>query len=487
MLASLKSAALALRSHKWGTAGAVVFLFAGMLSAQTAQTAAPRAPAAAVPAVATSGAVVYRVPLSGVVEMGLAPFIARSVREAEEAGAAALVLDIETPGGRVDAAQQITDAISDSRVPVYAYINRRALSAGAMIALSANHIYMRPGSTLGAATPVSGEGEKASEKIVSVMRAEFRALAQARGLDPQIAASMVDEDIEISGLVERGKLLTLSTDEAEAIGFATEVADWDALMAELGFQEPTVVTSEVNWAERVVRFLTHPLVAPFLLSIGFLGLIMEVKTPAFGMAGLAGISSLGLFFGSHFIIGLAGWEVVLLLAVGVILLLVEALILPGFGVAGVLGGGAIAVSIVMSMIGSLPTMGDILLALNVLGASVILVFLISWQLIRHLPQDRRAQNLWHRTSMTREEGYVSSLSRPELVGTEGVTLTDLRPSGTARFGDEMVDVVSIGPWVPAGTEIRIVRAEGYRHVVVPVENGTRPTLEIQDSGSPAGD
>jgi membrane-bound serine protease (ClpP class) len=348
-------------------------------------------------------------------------------------------------------------------------VNRRALSAGAMIALATDGIYMRPGSTMGAATPVTGEGETASEKIVSVMRAEFRALAQARGLDPAVAASMVDADIEIPGVVERGKLLTLSTDEAESIGFATEVDDWEALMTASAFGEATVTETGVNWAERVVRFLTNPLVAPFLLSIGFLGLIIEVKTPAFGLAGTyRDRTSFGLFFGSHLIIGLAGWEVVILLAVGVILLLVEALILPGFGVAGILGAAAISASIVMSMIGSLPTTGDVLLALHVLGASVLIVFLVGWQLLRHLPQDRRAQNLWHRTSMTRDEGYISSRSRTDLVGTEGVALTDLRPSGTARFGSEQVDVVSIGPWVSVGTPIRIVAAEGYRHVVEPI-------------------
>jgi membrane-bound serine protease (ClpP class) len=465
MFASLRSAALALRSHPVGAVGAAVFLAGTLLSAQALESPAPAVPATSGE---RDGAVVYRVPVTGTVEMGLAPFISRSIREAEAEGAAALVLDIDTPGGRVDAAQQITDAIADASIPVYAYVNRRALSAGAMIALATDGIYMRPGSTMGAATPVSGEGETASEKIVSVMRAEFRALAQARGLDPAVAASMVDADIEIPGVVERGKLLTLSTDEAESIGFATEVDDWEALMTVLGLREATVTETGVNWAERVVRFLTNPLVAPFLLSIGFLGLIIEVKTPAFGLAGLTGIGSLGLFFGSHLIIGLAGWEVVILLAVGVILLLVEALILPGFGVAGILGAAAISASIVMSMIGSLPTTGDVLLALHVLGASVLIVFLVGWQLLRHLPQDRRAQNLWHRTSMTRDEGYISSRSRTDLVGTEGVALTDLRPSGTARFGSEQVDVVSIGPWVSVGTPIRIVAAEGYRHVVEPI-------------------
>lgn len=466
MPGSMRSAARSLRTLRGVCTAAAVFALVAPLAAPlAAQTLAP-APAAA-PA-GSSGRLVYRIPVTGVVEMGLSPYIARSLKEAEAAGASAAVLDIDTPGGRVDAAQQITDAVGDAGIPVYALINRRALSAGAMIALSTEGIFMRPGSTLGAATPVTGEGEKASEKMVSVMRAEFRTLAQSHGLDPVIAAAMVDEDIEIPGVVERGKLLTLSTDEAEALGFAAEVEDWDGLLRRLELDGAGVVEARVNWAERVVRFLTNPLVAPFLLSIGFLGLLVEVKTPAFGLAGLTGLTSLALFFGSHLIIGLAGWEVVILLVLGILLLVVEALVIPGFGVAGILGIGAVAVSIVLSMVGSFPNTGDILLALHVLGASVLIVFLVGWQLLRHLPQDRRAQNLWHRTSMRRDEGYVSAPSRVDLVGTEGVALTDLRPSGTARFGPDLVDVVSVGPWVEAGTTIRVLRAEGYRHVVEPV-------------------
>lgn len=432
--------------------------------------------AAAALAVAVPGAaqapetspIVYRVPVTGVVEMGLAPFISRSISEAESAGAAAVILDIDTPGGRVDAAQQISDAIADAEVPVYAYVNRRALSAGALIALATNQVYMRPGSTMGAATPVTGEGQTASEKIVSAMRSEFRALAEARGLDPAVAEAMVDEEIAIEGVVASGKLLTLSTEEAERLGYAAGVEDWTALMSTVAEADARVVTASPNWAERVVRFLTNPLVAPFLLSLGFLGLLIEIKTPAFGLAGLAGLTSLGLFFGSHLLVGLAGWEVLILLAVGVVLLLVEVLVLPGFGVAGILGTVAIVMSMFLSMLGSLPTTADLLIAMYVLGFAFIVVFAVGWQLLRWLPQDRRAQGILHRTSMTRDLGYSSSVRRDDLVGLEGVAVTDLRPSGTARVGEERVDVVSSGPWVQAGTPIRIVRAEGYRHVVEPV-------------------
>jgi membrane-bound serine protease (ClpP class) len=413
--------------------------------------------------------VVYRIPVTGIVEMGLAPFIERSLAEARSAGATAAILDIDTPGGRVDAAERISDAIADAGLPVYAFVNRRAISAGALISLSTNGIFMRPGAVLGAATPVTGEGQTAPEKMVSVMRSEFRSLAAARGLDPRIAEAMVDPDIAIEGVVEEGKLLTLSTDDAVAVGYASAVEDWESMLAAIGAQSARVVETRVNWAERTVRFLTHPIVAPFLLSIGFLGLLIEIKTPAFGLAGLAGVSSLGLFFGSHLIIGLAGWEVVILLAAGILLLLAEAFVFPGFGIAGALGGLAITASIFLSLIGNIPTQQDMMTAAAVILASFAITTFVGWQLIRRLPHDRRARGLFLEAATTREEGYISSRAREDLIGVEGMALTDLRPAGTGRFGEENVDVVSEGGWVVAGTPIRIVYAEGYRHVVRAIE------------------
>ncbi|HEV2146650.1 MAG TPA: NfeD family protein [Longimicrobiaceae bacterium] len=411
---------------------------------------------------------VYRIPVTGVVEMGLAPFIERSLREAQEAGATAAVLDIDTPGGRIDAAEQIADALRDAPIPTYAYVNRRAFSAGAMIALATDGVFMRPGSVMGAATPVNGEGEKLSEKMVSAMRSEFRALAEERGLDPRVAEGMVDESIGVPGVTEPGQLVSLSTQEAAALGYAREVQDWDGVLAAVGAPRARTVTTEVNWAEQVVRFVTNPMVAPFLLSLGFLGLLIELKTPAFGMAGLAGATSLGLFFGSHLIVGLAGWEVLVLVAAGIILLLVEALVLPGFGVAGILGVLAMGGAVVLSLLGNFPSTGDVLVALNVVGASIIAVGVVGWLILKRLPDDRRAGRMILHGSTSREAGYLSAPVRSELVGIEGVALTDLRPSGTGAFGEERIDVVSEGAYVAAGTPIRIVRAEGYRHVVSPV-------------------
>lgn len=419
--------------------------------------------------------VVYRIPVEGMIELGLAPFIERGLREAADAGASVVILDIDTPGGRVDAAERIADAVHDSRVPVFAYVNRRAFSAGALISLATDGIYMRSGSVIGAATPVGGDGQMAPEKIVSAMRSTMRALAEARGLDPAVAEAMVDADIEIPGVIEAGKLLTLTTEEAVELGYAEHVDTWDGLLAELGTAGFRTVTVNVNWAERVVRFLSHPVVAPFLLSLGFLGLLVEIKTPTFGLAGVAGALSLALFFGSHLIIGLAGLEGLILFSLGVTLVVVEIFLLPGFGVFGALGVIAVMVGIFMSLLGGYPTMPDFGRASGILTATLAMVLVSSWFLVRRLPANRRLTTLgiFLGEATSREEGYTSAVRRDDLIGREGKAITDLRPSGTGLFGDERVDVVSEQEWIEAGSPIRIVASEGYRHVVrlIPVPEG----------------
>lgn len=418
-----------------------------------------------------ANAEVFRVPVTGVIELGLAPFVQRSLNDAARAGAAAVILDIDTPGGRIDAAEQMVDAIRDSEVPVYAFVNRRAFSAGAMIALATDGIRMRPGAVMGAATPVDGSGTKASEKIVSAMRSEMRALAEEHGLDPHIAEAMVDESIEIDGVVEAGKLLTLTTEEAERVGFAEPVEDWDALIADLGLTGAPVHVTQTNWAESLVRFLTNPVVAPLLLSLGVLGLIIEIKTPTFGLAGAAGLTMLALFFGSRYIIGLAGMEEFILLGAGVVLLGIEAFVLPGFGVAGFAGIAAIGSSVFFSLLPRYATAADISSAAGILSVAGIAVVLIGWALIRHLPGSGRfaRSGLLLSDSTSKETGYSSASVRAELVGASGVAVTDLRPAGVARIGEERIDVVADSEWIEAGTPVRVIRAEGYRHVVRPAD------------------
>jgi membrane-bound serine protease (ClpP class) len=409
---------------------------------------------------------VYRIPVTGTIEMGLAPFVARALDEARSAGAEAAIIDLDTPGGRIDAAERIVDAIRGAEIPVYAFVNPRAFSAGAMIALATKGIYMAPAGVIGAATPVDGGGTKGSEKIVSAMRAEFRALAEAGGLDPRIAEGMVDETLDIPGVKPPGQLLTLSTSEALKVGFAKErVEGLEGMLSALGLEAATVVSFAPNWAELVVRFLTNPLVSPLLLSLGMLGLIFEIKTGAFGLGGLISLVSLGLFFGSSVILGLAGWEEVLLLGLGLISLGIEVFVLPGFGVAGFIGIGMIGASVLLALVGSGPGVADFLQAGAILAASLVVTFAVLFGWLRHLPSSQRWGGLFLKTSSDASAGFISAPTRTELVGREGRAMTDLRPAGTATFGEERLDVVTEGEFVQAGTRVTVLRSDGYRHVV----------------------
>jgi membrane-bound serine protease (ClpP class) len=434
---------------------------------------------------AQDGGEVYRVPVTGTIEMGLAPFVSRALEEAVAGGASAVVLDIDTPGGRIDAAWEIIDAVRDASVPVYAYVNRRALSAGAMIALSAEGLYMRPGSTIGAATPVVGDGERASEKMVSAMRSEFRALAEERGFDPAIAEAMVDEKVTVEGISEAGRLLTLTTAEAVELGVATAVVDdWPSLVAAVGLAGAPVREMSPNWAERIVRLLTNPMLAPLLLSLGFMGLIIEIRTPTFGLAGAVGLVCLAAFFGARFIVHLAGMEEVILLGVGAGLIALEVFVIPGFGVAGLAGGVPVMTALMLSMLGSYPTVADVISALGIIAVSILVVGVLAYAVLRHLPFSRAMSGVLLDRATTQEAGYLSAPDRPDLEGRIGTALTDLRPSGTVDIGGERIDVVTEGPWVEKGDSVVVLRAESYRHVVRRAEPGDADGA-VSDEGAPA--
>jgi membrane-bound serine protease (ClpP class) len=228
---------------------------------------------------------------------------------------------------------------------------------------------------------------------------------------------------------------------------------------------PRAVAVEPGWADGVVRFLTNPLVAPLLISLALLGFVLEIKAGAFGIGVLLSLVSLGLFFGSSIILGLAGWPEVLLLGLGVLALAAEVFIIPGFGVAGVLGITAIVGSMVLAMISGRPTPADVAQALAVLGASLFITAAVTYAWLRHLPNSARFSGLLLKGAGHRAEGFISAPSRPELVGRSGVALTDLRPSGAARIGDERLDVVTEGEYVSQGSAVELVRSDGYRHVV----------------------
>ena len=420
---------------------------------------------------------VVHVPIEGTIDLGLPPYVERAVREAEDAGAMAILLEINTLGGRVDAASSIRDALLDCPLTTIAFVNKRAISAGALISLACDSILMAPGSTIGAATPVTigaGGGEKASEKVVSYWRSEMRATAEETGRDPLIAEAMVDESVVVEDVSDEGKLLTLTTDQAVELGFADAAAESEEeVLAYIGFAGAEVIRMKVNWAEKIVRFFTNPILSGFLLSIGFLGIVMEIRTPGFGLPGIAGITALALFFGAHYIVHLAGNGELILLLAGLVLLALEIFVIPGFGIAGVVGLALLLGTLFSSMIGHLPTAEDLSRATSAMAISMVLSVAGSVLLFKLIPRNRSLSNLVLFAEESRAKGFeVTVESERGLVGMRGLSISGLRPSGVAEINGRRIDVVSDGDYIEAGRSVVVHAVDGNRVVVkeVPVNN-----------------
>jgi len=402
---------------------------------------------------AAAAPTVYSLPIQGEIEPGLAVFVARGLALAERNDGVVL-LEINTFGGRVDAATEIKDLIFRSKVPVIAYVSERAWSAGALIALAAPKIAMAPGSSMGAAEPRPME-----EKTVSALRAEFEAAAERWGRDRRLAAAMVDASVVVEGLSEAGKILTLSAQDALDYGMADLMAGsvHEALVLS-GYDVYELVELKPHWAENIARFLTNSTISSLLLTLGFLGLIFEITTPGWGVPGTAGLICLGLFFGGRYVAGLLGWEAILLFLVGLLLLLLELFVIPGFGIAGILGILGVFGSIILAF-------GDLQTAL--INLSIVLVVTIAAVILlwKRLSQSR----LWKRLVLSHSEspqaGYRAPADLSHLVGKQGVAITPLRPSGTCVIDGQRYDVVSDGGFVKAHTRVEVVLTEGTRVVV----------------------
>ncbi len=301
----------------------------------------------------TSDQLVVVIPINGTIEPGIGHFLQRSLDEAAEDGADLVILDIETPGGRLDTVLQMRDAILGSTVPVVAFVNREAFSAGALITIASDEIWMAPGGVFGAATPVmGGTGETADEKTVSAVRSTFRATAEEQGRDPLIAEAMVDPAVVVDGLDDSTSLLTLSVSQAQEWGYADGVAaDLPTLIDTLGYGDATVREMSLSPIEYLVRWITDPVFASLLILAGLFLIIADALFAGFGIAAAAGVACLGLFFWGHTLAGLAGWEDMVLVAIGIVLIAVEIFVIPGFGVAGVLGIMSLATGLVMAMSG----------------------------------------------------------------------------------------------------------------------------------------
>ncbi len=434
---------------------------------------------------ADSTPIVYIVPIKNMIEPALVYVVRRGVDEAVREKADAVIFEMDTPGGAVNAAKEIIDIIGNTEIPTYTFIEQDAYSAGAIIAMATPNIYMAPGSVIGAATPmmmspmggVQEMPDEVQEKMTSAVAAMVRAAAEQGGYDPQLAEAMVRADMEysVNGKVisEEGRLLTLTNREAEQLVGEEQkpllskgtVKNIDELLDILGLSGAEKRILEVTAAEKLARLIAS--IAPILMMLGLGGLWLEMKTPGFGIFGIAGIACLLLFFFGHHIAGLSGYEDVLIFALGVILLAIEVFITPGFGVMGLSGLLLILVSFISAMSERMPgswrpvdfspetfSVPMLKVMLSFVGA-----FFIALIAGKFLPETRAFR------SLTLEEVVPDMDQEDALLGLEGYAHSDLRPGGTAYIDGRKLDVVTRGDFIPHESKIRIVEIHGNRIVV----------------------
>lgn len=448
---------------------------------------------------------VYHIPVEGVIDLGLSAFLRRSLEEAQAEGATAIVLEINTLGGRVDAALEIRDALfAVHDMATVAFVNRRAISAGALISLAAETIIMAPASTMGAATPVmlapgSQESQPTGEKEMSFVRSEFRATAQRNGYPPLLAEAMVDPDIEVLAVDHhgqmvfltpeemeqrkaelgkeaisqaktvsaKGKLLTLTAEEATRYFLASgQASTVEEVLTLCNLPLSPLVFAAPTWSENFVRFLTHPIVSGLLLSAGSLALIFELINPGWGIGGTIGVILLALFFGAHLLVGLANWTEVLLFCIGIILLTAEIFLIPGFGIAGVAGLSCMALAIYFALvIHPLPRFSwDYSLlhkAFHVFLWAIVSGTVLVLALWRFLPQIKMWDKIMLMQEERAEEGFTAfSHGLKTLQGQRGHSMTPLRPAGKVTIGEEIYDALTQGEFIPAEKEVVVVKVEG---------------------------
>lgn len=509
-------------------------------------------------------------PVDGEINDGIAVLVRRAV-EKEAAGAGALVLVIDTFGGRVDSAIEITESLLGAPCPTIAFITGKgAISAGALIAYACDHIIMAPGTNIGASTPFMPAAEtsqQVNEKSMSFLRAKYRALGELKGHNPLIGEAMVDEDIELyavpdpaagyrilkmdSGLIQEtlpmslkpekspvdivfdvlgaeqdphlnrlkevvkqatndkaappapetpetpespdtapaappkdlppnaklvsaaGKLLTLTSQEALDLGLISAVLDTpEAALAHFGHASLRPVRIEMNWDEALFAFLTSPLVAGLLLMCGVGGIYLEFKTPGLGWAGLIGVLCLAVFFGSRFVVGMAGWMDIILVVAGLVLLAAEIFLIPGFGIAGFSGIFCLFLGIYLALTRvPIPQYSWDFDRLTDAGASLMtaaaLFLAFLWLTWRVFPATPLARGLVQAHAQLAEAGYVvqTRADAALAVGMRGLAATMLRPAGRGRFGGQNLDVMTRGEFIEPGRPIEVIQAEGNRYVV----------------------
>lgn len=389
----------------------------------------------------------------------------------------AVLIKINTYGGMLEPADSIHDALLNFPLPTYAFILNNAASAGALIALSCNKIYMKPGSTMGAATVITPSGEVVPEKMQSYMRSKMRSTAQVRNKNPEIAEAMVGAIKTIKGVIDSGKVLTLTAQEALNLKYCDGIVNNEYEIFEReGWQYIKFETHKSETLEQIVRFLRNPVVSSILIMAILMGLYMEFQNPGTLIpASIAALAALIYFLPLYIEKLLSIWEVLLFLS-GIALILLEIFVIPGTTITGILGGILIFISLVFSMIGNIKYMPEkevwelflsnsLIVLIAFIGAVALAIIIFTKSI-----KKKKLSSLILYEELKKEKGYIGIPPEIlELKGKEGICITDMRPAGKIKIMDKVYDAITTGEFLLKGDKVKVIEVSTSQIVVTKIE------------------
>ncbi len=396
----------------------------------------------------------------------------KAVKEAEEGKFDYLMLELNTFGGELEAADKIRTLLLNTKVPTIVFINNNAASAGALISIACDSIYMMPGASIGAASVVNQTGEIMPDKYQSYMRSLMRTTAEHNGRNPNIAQAMVDPDVKIPGISDSGKVLTFTSEEAAKNGFCEGVvSSREEALSHVSETPVEITEQELSTIDKIINFLVNPVVSGILIMCIVGGLYFELQAPGLGLPSIIAITAALLFFAPHYLEGLAAhWEILLFIA-GLVLLMLEFFVVPGFGVTGISGIVLIVASLVLTLVynvGFKFSFDPEFNASAYISKMTILVlvsclagfFLSLWLGKKLILAETRFGSLALRTELESKNGFNSQdLTMKEYVGKEGVAQTILRPSGKVNIDGEVLDATIEHGYAETGYKIKVTRFE----------------------------